>query len=133
MPAVAGGDPAQGAGMPAAPQAPTPLLDAVAAAQRALDAARAKNTPKAAPPRVAAAQRATARRRSRGSGTPGEQEEGQGPSVGRSREPPLWGPEAAPGVWFFTVDFFMSIQHFEGEYCQHGAALKYLREICEAA
>ena len=30
-----------------------------------------------------------------------------------------------------TVRFFMSIVHSEGEYCQHSAALKYLRQMCE--
>ena len=130
MPEVAGGDPPQGAGMPAAPQPPTPLLDNLAEAQRGVAAAkdnlaeakaaltfhRAKKPPKA-PPLTST----------------GEQGEGQGPPVGPTGQPPLLGPETATGAGQVrNLAFFMSMRHFEGDFRQHSAALKYFRQKCEA-
>ena len=148
LPEVSGGDPPQGAGMPAAPQPRTPLLDNRVEAQRRLDEAqrdaaaaeaalaaqRAERPPKAAPPLLRGVPKQfPARRRSRGAaGTPGEQGQGQGPPVPPGGGGlPLLGPEAAAGAGILTVEFFKSIVHFEGEYCQHSAALKWLRKVCE--
>ena len=147
LPEVSGGDPPQGAGMPAAPQPRTPLLNnrveaqrrldeaqrGAAAAEAALAAHRAERPPKAPPPLRGVPKQFPARRRSRGAaGTPGEQGQGQGPPVPPGGGGlPLLGPEAAAGAGILTVEFFKSIVHFEGEYCQHSAALKWLRKVCE--
>ena len=42
------------------------------------------------------------------------------------------GPEAAPGVGVLDAAFFLRMESFEGDCCQHSAALKYFREKCES-